>query len=37
MAARVYLDRWIAGLEESAAPAEPPEPPPASHEKIEVE
>ena len=37
MAARVYLDRWIAGLEESAAPTEPPEPPPPSHEKIEVE
>jgi type II secretory pathway component PulJ len=37
MAARYYLDRWIAGLEESAAPAEPPEPPRPTHEKIEVE
>ena len=39
MAARVYLDRWIAGLEQSASSAEPakaPTPTPA-HEKIEVE
>ena len=39
MAARVYLDRWIAGLEESPTPAEPAQAPaPApTHEKIEVE
>ena len=39
MAARVYLDRWIAGLEESAAPAEAAKAPTATpaHEKIEVE
>ena len=37
MAARVYLDRWIAGLEESESTPEPdaPQRPPA--EKIEVE
>jgi len=37
MAARVYLDRWIAGLDEPAAPGEPTEPARAPHEKIEVE
>ena len=38
MAARVYLDRWIAGLEESGAAADPAaEPSRPSHEKIEVE
>ena len=38
MAARVYLDRWIAGLEESETGAKPAgEPSRPSHEKIEVE
>lgn len=37
MAARVYLDRWIAGLDEPDAPAAPSEPPGPTHEKIEVE
>jgi hypothetical protein len=37
MAARVYLDRWIDGLGEPAAPGEQAEPARAPHEKIEVE
>ncbi len=38
MAARVYLDRWIANLDEPAAPGgEPAEPARAPHERIEVE
>ena len=37
MAARVYIDRWIDGLDEPAAPGEPTEPARAPHEKIEVE
>jgi hypothetical protein len=39
MAARVYLDRWIAGLEQSSASAEPANAPTSTptHEKIEVE
>ena len=39
MAARVYLDRWIAGLEESTTSAEPANAPTSTpaHEKIEVE
>jgi hypothetical protein len=39
MAARVYLDRWIAGLEQSSASAEPAKAstPTPTHEKIEVE
>ena len=37
MAARVYLDRWIAGLDEPADAGEPAEPPRPPHEKIEVE
>lgn len=36
LAARVYLDRWIEGLDEGAAPAAPADPKP-EHEKIEVE
>jgi hypothetical protein len=38
MAARVYLDRWIAGLEEAEPPREPAQTPSRpSAEKIEVE
>ena len=38
LAARVYLDRWIAGLEEGAeSPAESGSPSRQQHEKIEVE
>jgi hypothetical protein len=37
MAARVYLDRWIAGLEESEKAAEAATPSRPGHEKIEVE
>ncbi len=38
MAARVYLDRWIAGLEESEPSGETAtEPSRPTHEKIEVE
>ena len=37
MAARVYLDRWIAGLDEPEAPSEPSSPSRPTHEKIEVE
>ena len=37
MAARVYLDRWIAGLDEPDAPSEAASPSRPTHEKIEVE
>ena len=38
MAARIYLDRWIAGLEETPeAPPEPGAPSRSGTEKIEVE
>jgi hypothetical protein len=37
MAARVYLDRWIAGLEETDATDEPKAPSRPGAEKIEVE
>jgi hypothetical protein len=37
MAARVYLDRWIAGLEEHGASDEPVRPSRPASEKIEVE
>ena len=37
MAARFYLDRWIAGLEEHGASDEPVAPSPPASEKIEVE
>lgn len=38
MAARVYLDRWIAGLEEAeASPDQADDPARPTHEKIEVE
>jgi type II secretory pathway component PulJ len=37
MAARVYLDRWIAGLEESDPTSEPAVPSRPGSEKIEVE
>ena len=37
MAARVYLDRWIAGLDEPDELAEPASRSRSAHEKIEVE
>jgi hypothetical protein len=37
MAARVYLDRWIAGLGEADSPAAPNDSSRPTHEKIDVE
>lgn len=37
MAARVYLDRWIAGLDEREGTSETASPSRPKHEKIEVE
>ncbi len=37
LAARVYLDRWIANLDEGEATTESPTTPARAHEKIDVE